>query len=68
MTLGDAFFDELESINADLTASSARIDQIRSRDDGLVVVTLDDKETLEAIALFQATQKRLSALLDTVED
>ena len=68
MTLDDAFFDELEAINAELIPASARLDKVLPADGTVGFISRDDTETLEAIAKFQAAQKRLTALLATVED
>ncbi|WP_404475118.1 hypothetical protein [Microbacterium aerolatum] len=68
MTMDDAFFDELEAINADLTSGSARLDQLGGNPGDILVISRDDTETLEAVARIQAAQKRLTALLATVPD
>lgn len=66
--MDDAFFEQLDAINADLTSSSARFDQVSENDGSILFVSRDDTETIEAIATFQAAQKRLTALLATVKD
>ncbi|WP_156172647.1 hypothetical protein [Microbacterium sp. Ag1] len=63
MTTDDAFFETLAAINADQERASARLDAVGATGGGVTFVSRDDTETLEAIALFQDAQKRLSALL-----
>lgn len=66
MTLNDAFFEQLAAINDDQRRAAARLDEVGSQDGEVLFVNPDDTETLEAIALFQDAQRRLTALLATV--
>lgn len=68
MTMDDAFYSELSAISSDLASSSVRIDQVLPNNGEVGVVSPDDTETLEAIATFQAAQRRLTALLARVKD
>lgn len=66
--MDDAFFESLAAINADQERASARLDALGVSGGGVLSVSRDDTETLEAIALFQDAQKRLSALLASETD
>lgn len=66
--MDNAFFEELAAMNSELIPASARLDEIAPADGRIAFVSHDDTATLEAIARFQAAQRRLSALLETVND
>lgn len=66
--MDEAFYTELSAISSDLASSSARIDQVLPNNGEVGVVIPDDTEILEAIAKFQAAQRRLTALLASVKD
>ncbi|MCP1427528.1 hypothetical protein J3D45_000026 [Microbacterium foliorum] len=68
MTMDDAFFEKLKTINSDLTRASARLDTLGPNDGSLRFVDPADTETMNAIALMQDAQRRLTALLATVPD